>query len=92
VKNLPNIKSAKKRVKISAVRRAANMSKRSELRTTIKKSLSSIAAGNLEVAKNDVRLAIIKLDKAVSKGLIHKNQAARRKSRLTKKLNALMQA
>jgi len=89
---LPNIKSAKKRVKISAVRRAANMSKRSELRTTIKKSLSSIAAGNLEVAKNDVRLAIIKLDKAVSKGLIHKNQAARRKSRLTKKLNALMQA
>jgi len=92
VKNLPNIKSAKKRVKISAVRRAANMSKRSELRTAIKKSLSSIAAGNLEVAKNDVRLAIIKLDKAVSKGLIHKNQAARRKSRLTKKLNALMQA
>ncbi|HPT87760.1 MAG TPA: 30S ribosomal protein S20 [Bacillota bacterium] len=89
---MPNIKSAKKRVKISAVRRAANMSKRSELRTTIKKSLSSIAAGNLEVAKNDVRLAIIKLDKAVSKGLIHKNQAARRKSRLTKKLNALMQA
>lgn len=89
---MPNIKSAKKRVKITAVKRAANMSRRSELKTAIKKSLSSITAGNLEVAKNDVRQAIIKLDKAVSKGLIHKNQAARRKSRLTKKLNALMQA
>jgi len=92
VKSLPNIKSAKKRVKITAVKRAANMSRRSELKTAIKKSLSSITAGNLEVAKNDVRQAIIKLDKAVSKGLIHKNQAARRKSRLTKKLNALTQA
>lgn len=89
---MPNIKSAKKRVKITAVKRAANMSRRSELKTAIKKSLSSITAGNLEVAKNDVRQAIIKLDKAVSKGLIHKNQAARRKSRLTKKLNALTQA
>lgn len=89
---MPNIKSAKKRVKITAVKRAANMSSRSALKTTLKKSLSSITAGNLEVAQNDLRQAIISLDKAVSKGLIHKNQAARRKSRLTKKLNAMTQA
>lgn len=85
---MPNIKSAKKRVKITAVNRAANVAQRSELRTTLKKCVSSIAAGGLDIAKTDLIQAIKKLDEAASKGLIHKNQAARRKSRLTKKLNA----
>jgi small subunit ribosomal protein S20 len=74
VKILPNIKSAKKRVKIASIKRAANMSQRSSLRTILKKTV-----------------AVKKLDEAASKGLIHKNQAARRKSRLMKKLNALAQ-
>lgn len=85
---MPNIKSAKKRVKVAAANHAANIAKRSELRTALKKSVSSIAAGGLDVAKSDLIQAVKKLDEAASKGLIHKNQAARRKSRLTKKLNA----
>ena len=68
------------------------MAQRSALRTTLKKTLSSIAAGDAVVAKNDLILAVKKLDEAVSKGLIHKNQASRRKSRLMKKFNAIAQA
>lgn len=86
---MPNIKSAKKRVKVSALKRAANMSKRSALKTALKKSASSIAAGDLNNAKTDLTAAVKKLDEAVTKGIIHKNQAARRKSRLTKKFNSL---
>jgi small subunit ribosomal protein S20 len=89
VKILPNIKSAKKRVKLSTLKRSANMSQRSALKTALKKTLSSIATGDAVVAKADLTLAVKKLDTAAAKGLIHKNQAARRKSRLTKKLNAI---
>ncbi|HEY8465019.1 MAG TPA: 30S ribosomal protein S20 [Bacillota bacterium] len=88
---MPNIKSAKKRVKTSAFKRANNMAQRSALRTILKKTLASIAAGDAGVAKADLTLAVKRLDKAAAKGLIHKNQAARRKSRLMKKLNALTQ-
>jgi small subunit ribosomal protein S20 len=91
VKILPNIKSAKKRVKLSTLKRSANVAQRSALKTVLKKSLSSIAAGDVVVAKTDLTLAIKKLDTAAAKGLIHKNQAARRKSRLMKKLNAIAQ-
>ena len=86
---MPQIKSAKKRVKTTAISRSANMANRSELKTALKKSAASITAGNLDTAKLDLNQAIKTLDSAASKGLIHKNQAARRKSRLTKKLNAL---
>jgi small subunit ribosomal protein S20 len=92
VKILPNIKSAKKRVKLSTLKRSVNMARRSALKTALKKTLSSIATGNTEAAKADLNLAVKKLDTAASKGLIHKNQAARRKSRLMKKLNAMTQA
>lgn len=88
---MPNIKSAKKRVKISAVNRSANMANRSQLKTALKKSVASITAGDLDTAKLDLKQAIKTLDSAASKGLIHKNQAARRKSRLTKKFNAISQ-
>jgi len=88
---LPNIKSAKKRVRVSGIKRANNIAQRSALRTTLKKTLSSITAGDAGVAKTDLTLAVKKLDEAVSKGLIHKNQASRRKSRLMKKFNAIAQ-
>jgi small subunit ribosomal protein S20 len=91
VKILPNIKSAKKRVKIASIKRSANMSQRSSLRTTLKKTVASISAGNVSDAQTNLQLAVKKLDEAASKGLIHKNQAARRKSRLMKKLNAMAQ-
>ena len=85
---MPNIKSAEKRVKVAARQNSANVSKRSKLKTFLKNALSSITAGTAE-AKSDLVKAIKEIDRAVSKGVIHKNQAARRKSRLTKKLNAL---
>lgn len=86
---MPNIKSAKKRVKITEINRAANMSSRSALKSSLKATVSSITAGDMDNAKVNLNSAIKKLDEAATKGLIHKNQAARRKSRLTKKLNAL---
>lgn len=86
---MPNIKSAEKRVKVSAVRRERNMTQRSELKTSLKKAVSSITAGDSENGKVNLAQAIKSLDEAATKGLIHKNLAARKKSRLTKKLNAI---
>ena len=85
---MPNIKSAKKRVNTAARQRSANVSNRTKLRTYLKNALSSITAGK-EEAKSDLMQAIKGIDEAAGKGIIHKNQAARRKSRLTKKLNAM---
>lgn len=85
---MPNIKSAKKRVKVADRLRSANISKRSSFKTLLKNALSSITAGKAD-AKTDLMKALKSIDEAASKGIIHKNQAARRKSRLTKKLNAM---
>lgn len=87
---MPNIKSALKRVRVTGRQQSVNMSKRSKLKTYLKNALSSITAGK-EEAKSDLIKAIKEIDIAASKGIIHKNQAARRKSRLTKKLNAMAQ-
>lgn len=89
MKDLPNIKSAEKRVKISAANRAVNISRRTALKTALKKVQTSITSGDIAASQANLLSAIKKLDEAVSKGLIHKNQAARRKSRLTKKFNQL---
>lgn len=84
---MPNIKSAKKRVKVIATKTANNKANRSALRTTVKKANAAIDqnAANKDEA---VRAAIKKIDQAVAKGLLHKNNAARKKSALTKKANA----
>lgn len=86
---MPNIKSAIKRVKSSEKRRLQNASQRSALRTAVKTFETAAASQNAESAKDALINATKKLDKAVTKGLIHKNAAARKKSRLAKKLNAL---
>ncbi|SFE36466.1 small subunit ribosomal protein S20 [Paenibacillus algorifonticola] len=86
---MPNIKSAIKRVKTSEKRRALNASQKSALRTAVKSADQAIAGTDVTVAKTALIAATKKLDKAVTKGLIHKNAAARKKSRLAKKLNAL---
>lgn len=86
---MPNIKSAKKRVLISAERREANMSERSELKTSLKKASASLTAGERQAAEIDLKKAVKTLDEAATKGLIHKNKAARKKSRLSRKLNTL---
>ncbi|MFD0692859.1 30S ribosomal protein S20 [Paenibacillus sp. GCM10027628] len=85
---MPNIKSAIKRVKVSEKRRLRNASQKSALRTAVK-AFETAASNNVETAKEALINASKKLDKAASKGLIHKNAANRKKSRLAKKLNAL---
>ena len=89
VNDLPNIKSAIKRVKVSEKRRAQNASQKSALRTTIKAFENSLEAPQGEGAQEAFNVASKKLEQAASKGLIHKNAASRKKSRLAKKLNAL---
>ncbi|MED4603914.1 30S ribosomal protein S20 [Paenibacillus validus] len=86
---MPNIKSAIKRVKVSEKRRLRNASHKSALRTAVKAFETAAAGSNVETAKDALIAASKKLDKAVTKGLVHKNTAARKKSRLAKKLNAL---
>ncbi|MBQ6421540.1 MAG: 30S ribosomal protein S20 [Clostridia bacterium] len=83
---MPNIKSAKKRVLVNKTKAARNKSNMSALRTAIKKANIAItvnAADKETVVKN----AIVKIDKAAAKGLIHKNNAARKKSKLVSNLN-----
>ncbi len=85
---MPNIKSAIKRVKTAELRRANNITAKSSMRTAVKNAEAAIA-NNEENAKDALLAASRKLDKAASKGLIHKNAAARKKSRLAKRLNSL---
>ena len=85
---MPNIKSAKKRAEASMLRNEANKTKRSALRTAVKKASASLET-NPENARALLAAATKKLDRAAAAGLIHKNQAARKKSRLARKMNAL---
>jgi small subunit ribosomal protein S20 len=84
---MANIKSQIKRIKQNEVRRERNKSVRSELRTRTKTALSEISSG-AESAAETLRSAIARIDKAAQKGVIHPNQAARRKSRLMRHANA----
>lgn len=84
---MPNIKSAKERVKVAAVKTAQNQAVRSALKTQLKKTNAALESN---VADKDqvLRTAMKKIDQAAAKGLLHKNTAARRKSALAKKANA----
>ena len=84
---MPNIKSAKKRVLTSAKKQAANTVVTSSMKTALKKADKEIKAGNKEEAANKVNLATKRIDKAAARGLVHKNKAARLKSKLDKKKN-----
>ena len=84
---MPNIKSAKKRVKVTAVKNLRNKSLNSELKTEIKKAHLAVESG-AENKAEAVRLAVKKIDQAAAKGILPKNTAARRKSALVRKLNA----
>src|SRR4051794_8548084 len=86
---LANIKSAIKRAKTNEVRRARNASQKSAMRTAVKKFLAAVDQQDKEKAAVLLKKATRSLDKAVTKGLIQKNAAARKKSRLTKKYHAL---
>ena len=84
---MPNIKSAKKRVEVSKANAERNKAYRSALRTAIKKADAAIDA-KADNAAETVKAAVVKIDKAAVKGILHKNNAARKKSALVTKLNA----
>lgn len=86
---MPNIKTAIKRVRINDKKRQTNTIKKSNLRSTVKIVENAIASNDVAQAQETLPVALQKLDKAVSSGIIHKNAAARKKSRLTKRVNAL---
>lgn len=86
---MPNIKSAKKRVKVIRTKTLQNKMFRSQLKTDIKKYEAALAAGDTAAAQELYRVAVKKIDMAASKGIIHKNCAAHKKSEFTKALNAL---
>ena len=86
---MPNIKSVKKDVLRSRLANEKNKQEKSALKTTIKKFEAAVAGGNKEQADSAYTAAIQSIDKAVSKGILHKNTAARKKSNITKKMNKL---
>lgn len=86
---MANHKSALKRIRQTEKRRIYNRTFRNRARTFVKKARQAIASDEIEKARETTRLAIQDLDKAASRGIIHPNNAARRKSRLMKKLAAL---
>lgn len=88
---MANTKSAIKRIRSSERKRRVNQAHRSRARTYIKKARRLIAAGQLAEAEKMTLEATQALDKAAQKGIIHKNNAARRKSRLMKQLNQAKQ-
>jgi small subunit ribosomal protein S20 len=86
---MPNIKSAIKRTKTNEARRLRNASQKSALRSAVKQADVAVVGTDVNAAKAALAVAQKKLDKAATKGLIHKNAAARKKSRISKKVKAL---
>ena len=85
---MPNIKSAKKRVAVSAANNERNKAYRTALRTAIKKADAAIDNKAVD-AGEVVKAAVVKIDQAAVRGILHKNNAARKKSALVKRLNAI---
>ncbi len=82
---MPNIKSAKKRVKVNEAKAARNKAVKSDLKTALKKAAAAVETGAAD-KEAVVKAAVKKVDMACSKGIIHKNNAARKKSALAKSL------
>lgn len=86
---MPNIKSAKKRVKVTASKTLQNKILRTGLKTEMKKYEAAVLAGDKTAAEASYKSAVKRLDKAVCRGIIHKNTAAHKKSQFTKKLASM---
>ena len=86
---MPNIKSAKKRVKVIATKTLQNKMFKNQLRTIVKKYNAALESGNKEEATAAYKVAVKKIDQAVAKGILHKNNAAHKKSEFTLALNKL---
>ncbi|MBQ1327357.1 MAG: 30S ribosomal protein S20 [Lachnospiraceae bacterium] len=86
---MANIKSAKKRILVSKKKEMRNKAVKTELKTLVKKVDAAIAEGNKEAAATALLAATSKIDKAAKKGILHKNTAARKISRLNKAVNKI---
>ena len=86
---MPNIKSSKKDVISSKIAYEKNKADKSELKTNLKKFEAAVVGGDKAAAQSAYAVAVRSVDKAVGKGLLHKNNAARKKSSMTLKLNKL---
>ena len=86
---MANIKSAKKRILVTATRTERNKSIKSAIKTYTKKVESAVAANDKAAATEALKVATVEIDKACSKGVFHKNNAARKVSRLTNLVNSL---
>ena len=86
---MPNIKSSKKDVIRSKVAYEKNKADKSEMKTVIKKYEAALEAGDRAAAEVAYKAAVVTVDKAVTKGILHKNTAARKKSSMTLRLNKL---
>jgi len=84
-----NIASAKKRARQAEERRLRNKSRRSEMRTSMKKVLKAVKTGDHDQAQQAYRSAVRVIDRSANRGIIHKNKAARHKSRLNAKVRSL---
>jgi small subunit ribosomal protein S20 len=86
---LANIKSSKKRILVNETKAARNRAVKSKVKTMIKKVDAAVVAGDKELAKTALNESIVEINKACSKGVYHKNNAARKVSRLTKAVNGI---
>lgn len=86
---MPNIESAKKRVLVNETKAARNKAARSALKTDLKKFEAAVAEGNRSEAEGAYKVAVKAVDQAVGHGLLHRNNAANKKSKMTLKLNKL---
>ena len=89
VRYMPNIKSSKKDVISSKIAYEMNKANKSELKTNLKKFDAALVSGDKAAAEAAYKVAVMSVDKAVNKGLLHKNNAARKKSSMTLKMNKL---
>ncbi len=86
---MANIKSAKKRIKVTAAKTMRNKAVKTQLKTEIKKYEAALESGDTAAAQAAYKNAVKKLDQAAAYGIIHKNEVAHKKSQFTKKLNAM---
>ena len=86
---MANIKSAKKRILVNETKAARNKAIRSKVKTAIKKVDAAVAAGDKAAAQAALTVAITEIEKAATKGVYHKNNAARKVSRVTKAVNSI---
>ncbi len=86
---MPNIKSAKKRVKVIQAKTLRNQIFKTQMRTIIKKYDAALASGDQELAAAAYKAAVKKIDQAVAHGILHRNNAAHKKSSFTLKLNKM---